>query len=61
MQAVLPWMLAVCVPVFDCSEFSAWSLRPPPADIAPVVALVLEPLTPELSVPLFAWLLSTTP
>ena len=44
-------MEAVNMPELDCWELSTWSLMPPLALTAPVVALVFEALTPEDSDP----------
>ena len=61
LHAVLPLTVAAWEPVLLWLEFNTWSLTPLPAAMAPVAALVDEPLTAELSAPLLLWLLPREP
>jgi hypothetical protein len=50
-HAELALMEEVKMPELDCCELSTWSVTPPLAATCPVLALLLEPETLELSAP----------
>jgi hypothetical protein len=60
-QAELELMEEVKMPELDCCELRTWSVVPPLAATWPVLALLLEPETLELSAPELLWPLLMLP